>query len=264
MACPRVISQHTGPAHRIWLILNNETHVQFFCACFLADRYSIVPAFLLFFCETRRNAPPAVSTSDYGVLCGARYKKEKKMGLLELFILAVGLSMDAFAVSVCKGLAMPKISLKKAAIVGAWFGGFQALMPSLGYLLGYQFRDKITAIDHWIAFVLLAVIGAGMIKEACSKEEENEDERLDVRTMFLLAVATSIDALAVGITFAFLEVHLVAAVSFIGVTTFIISALGVKIGNVFGTRYKSKAELAGGVILILLGTKILLEHLGIL
>ena len=186
------------------------------------------------------------------------------MGLLELFILAVGLSMDAFAVSVCKGLAMPKISLKKAAIVGAWFGGFQALMPAIGYVLGYQFRDKITAVDHWIAFILLGVIGANMIKEACSPGEETEDDRLDVRTMVLLAVATSIDALAVGITFAFLEVHLAAAVSFIGATTFLLSAAGVKIGNVFGTKYKAKAEFAGGAILILLGVKILLEHLGIL
>lgn len=186
------------------------------------------------------------------------------MGLLELFILAVGLSMDAFAVSVCKGLAMPKISLKKAAIVGAWFGGFQALMPAIGYVLGYQFRDKITAVDHWIAFILLGVIGANMIREACSPGEETEDDRLDVRTMFLLAVATSIDALAVGITFAFLEVHLAAAVSFIGATTFLLSAAGVKIGNVFGTKYKAKAEFAGGAILILLGVKILLEHLGIL
>lgn len=185
------------------------------------------------------------------------------MGLLELFILAVGLSMDAFAVSVCKGLAMPKISLKNAAVVGVWFGGFQALMPALGYVLGYQFRDKITTIDHWIAFVLLYIIGANMIKEACSKDEENEDARLDVRTMFLLAVATSIDALAVGITFAFLEVHIAAAVSFIGITTFVISSVGVKIGNVFGTKYKAKAEFTGGAILILLGFKILLEHLGI-
>ena len=186
------------------------------------------------------------------------------MGLLELFILAVGLSMDAFAVSICKGLAMPKISVRKSAIVGLWFGGFQALMPAIGYLLGYQFRDKITAVDHWIAFILLGIIGANMIKEACSKEEEKEDDCLDIKTMFLLAVATSIDALAVGITFAFLDVHIIAAVSFIGVTTFIISAAGVKIGNVFGTKYKSKAEFAGGAILILLGIKILLEHLGIL
>ena len=186
------------------------------------------------------------------------------MGLLELFILAVGLSMDAFAVSVCKGLAMPKITLRRTFIVGAWFGGFQALMPAVGYVLGVQFRDKITAVDHWIAFLLLGVIGANMIKEALSGECENESDSLDVRTMFLLAVATSIDALAVGITFAFLEVHIIAAVSFIGVTTFAISAAGVKIGNVFGTKYKSKAELAGGIILILLGIKILLEHLGFL
>lgn len=186
------------------------------------------------------------------------------MGLLELFILAVGLSMDAFAVSVCKGLAMPKITLRRTFIVGAWFGGFQALMPAVGYVLGVQFRDKITAVDHWIAFLLLGVIGANMIKEALSGECENESDSLDVRTMFLLAVATSIDALAVGITFAFLKVHIIAAVSFIGMTTFAISAAGVKIGNVFGTKYKSKAELAGGIILILLGLKILLEHLGFL
>lgn len=192
------------------------------------------------------------------------HKGEKTMGLIELFILAVGLSMDAFAVSVCKGLAMPKITVKKTLIVGLWFGGFQALMPTLGYFLGVQFRNKITAIDHWIAFILLGIIGANMIKEACSGECEEENESLDIKTMFLLAVATSIDALAVGITFAFLNVHLLAAVSFIGVTTFTLSAIGVKIGNVFGTRYKSKAELAGGVILILLGLKILLEHLGIL
>lgn len=186
------------------------------------------------------------------------------MGLLELFILAVGLSMDAFAVSVCKGLAMPKISVKKAVIVGIWFGGFQALMPALGYLLGSQFKDSITAVDHWIAFILLGIIGGNMIREACSGECEKENDALDIKTMFLLAVATSIDALAVGITFAFLKVNIVAAVSFIGATTFIISAAGVKIGNIFGTKYKAKAELAGGVILILLGLKILLEHLGVL
>lgn len=186
------------------------------------------------------------------------------MGLVELFILAVGLSMDAFAVSVCKGLAMPRISVKKTVIVGAWFGGFQALMPAVGYLLGSQFRDSITAIDHWIAFILLGIIGGNMIREACSGECEAESDSLDVRTMFLLAVATSIDALAVGITFAFLKVNIAAAVSFIGVTTFLISAAGVKIGNIFGTKYKSKAELAGGIILIVLGVKILLEHLGVL
>ena len=186
------------------------------------------------------------------------------MGLLELFILAVGLSMDAFAVSVCKGLAMPKITVKKAAVVGIWFGGFQALMPALGYLLGSQFKDSITAIDHWIAFILLGIIGGNMIREACSGECDKENDSLDIKTMFLLAVATSIDALAVGITFAFLKVNIAGAVSFIGVTTFVISAAEVKIGNIFGTKYKSKAELAGGIILILLGLKILLEHLGIL
>lgn len=213
-----------------------------------SDRCSDAPAFL--FC------------GKHGSL--SALTKEGKMGLLELFILAVGLSMDAFAVSVCKGLAMPKITLKRTLTVGLWFGGFQALMPAAGYLLGVQFRDKITAVDHWITFVLLGLIGANMIKEACSGDCEEENESLDIRTMFLLAVATSIDALAVGITFAFLDVHLLAAVSFIGITTFTLSAAGVKIGNVFGTRYKAKAELAGGVILILLGLKILLEHLGIL
>lgn len=214
----------------------------------------------------RSVAPVFLRDKTGGVRCPpAPYEiqRRKIMGLIELFILAVGLSMDAFAVSVCKGLAMPKISFKKAAIVGLWFGGFQALMPALGYLLGVQFQDKITAIDHWIAFVLLAIIGANMIREACSGECETESGSLDIRTMFLLAVATSIDALAVGITFAFLNVQIAAAVLFIGVTTFTISAVGVKIGNVFGTKYKSKAEFAGGLILILLGVKILLEHLGI-
>ncbi|MBU5470269.1 manganese efflux pump MntP family protein [Falcatimonas sp. MSJ-15] len=186
------------------------------------------------------------------------------MDLFTLFILAVGLSMDAFAVSICKGLAMQKITIKKAGIVGLWFGGFQALMPVIGYLLGSTFKDKITAIDHWIAFILLAIIGANMIKEALSKEEEKEDASLKPKEMLVLAIATSIDALAVGITFSFLNVNILVAASFIGITTFILSALGVKIGNVFGTKYKSKAELTGGIILILLGVKILLEHLGIL
>ncbi len=186
------------------------------------------------------------------------------MSLFSLFVLAVGLSMDAFAVSVCKGLAMNKITLKKAAIVGLWFGSFQALMPFIGYLLGSQFEQYITAIDHWIAFVLLGIIGISMIKEALSKDEEEADDSLAVKTMSLLAVATSIDALAVGITFAFLQVDIVPAVSFIGVTTFVLSAMGVKVGNIFGTNYKSKAELAGGIILMVIGTKILLEHLGIL
>ena len=186
------------------------------------------------------------------------------MGLIELFLIAVGLSMDAFAVSVCKGLAMPKCTFKKAAIVGLWFGGFQALMPAIGYILGAQFQEAIASIDHWIAFVLLAVIGGNMIHEALDNDEEEADASLDVKTMFLLAVATSIDALAIGITFAFLKVNIIPAVCFIGIVTFIISFAGVKIGNVFGARYKNKAEIVGGVILILLGLKILLEHLGFL
>ena len=186
------------------------------------------------------------------------------MGLIELFLIAVGLSMDAFAVSVCKGLAMPKCTFKKAAIVGLWFGGFQALMPAIGYILGAQFQEAIASIDHWIAFVLLALIGGNMIHEALDNDEEKADASLDVKTMFLLAVATSIDALAIGITFAFLKVNIIPAVCFIGIVTFIISFAGVKIGNVFGARYKNKAEIVGGVILILLGLKILLEHLGFL
>ena len=186
------------------------------------------------------------------------------MGLIELFLIAVGLSMDAFAVSVCKGLAMPKCTFKKAAIVGLWFGGFQALMPAIGYVLGAQFQEAIASIDHWITFVLLALIGGNMIHEALDNDEEEADASLDVKPMFLLAVATSIDALAIGITFAFLKVNIIPAVCFIGIVTFIISFAGVKIGNVFGARYKNKAEIVGGVILILLGLKILLEHLGFL
>lgn len=186
------------------------------------------------------------------------------MGLIELFLIAVGLSMDTFAVSVCKGLAMPKCTFKKAAIVGLWFGGFQALMPAIGYVLGAQFQETIASIDHWIAFVLLALIGGNMIHEALDNDEEEADASLDVKTMFLLAVATSIDALAIGITFAFLKVNIIPAVCFIGIVTFIISFAGVKIGNVFGARYKNKAEIVGGIILILLGLKILLEHLGFL
>lgn len=186
------------------------------------------------------------------------------MDLFSLFTIAVGLSMDAFAVSICKGLAMQKISFKKALIVGLWFGGFQALMPFAGYLLGVQFESRISAVDHWIAFVLLLLIGGNMIRESFSKEEEKEDASLDFKTMLLLAVATSIDALAVGVTFAFLRVSILPAISLIGCTTLLISMLGVRIGHVFGTRYKNKAELAGGIILILIGCKILLEHLGIL
>lgn len=183
------------------------------------------------------------------------------MDLIMLFTLAVGLSMDAFAVSVCKGLAMRQATIKKASIVGLWFGGFQALMPALGYALGIQFKDKITSIDHWIAFGLLGLIGFNMIRESMSKEDKEANESLDFKTMLMLAVATSIDALAVGITFAFLQVNILAAVSVIGLITFLLSVMGVKIGNVFGIRYKAKAELAGGIILIILGVKILIEHL---
>ncbi len=194
------------------------------------------------------------------------------MSSFTLFAIAVGLSMDAFAVAICKGLSMQKISLKKAGTVGLWFGGFQALMPLLGYLLGRQFEKYITSVDHWIAFILLGLVGISMIKESLSKEDECEcgcgcgcqENPLAFRAMLVLAVATSIDALAAGITFAFLQVNIIWAISFIGATTFLLSIVGVKVGNVFGTRYKSKAELAGGIILILMGLKILLEHLGIL
>lgn len=190
------------------------------------------------------------------------------MSIVELFLIAVGLSMDAFAVAVCKGLSMQKCTVRKACLVGGWFGVFQGGMPLLGYFLGVQFKDVITSIDHWIAFVLLAFIGGNMIREAMKEDEceecKEEDASLDVKTMFGLAVATSIDALAVGVTFAFLQVNIIWAVSFIGIVTFILSMVGVKVGNVFGERYSSKAELAGGAILVILGLKILLEHLGIM
>lgn len=182
------------------------------------------------------------------------------MTLLELFIIAVGLSMDAFAVSVCKGLSLQRMRMKYAVLAGVYFGGFQVAMPLLGYILGVQFQEAITSIDHWIAFILLGIIGINMVKEAMSREEEEVDPSFDVKTMLLLAVATSIDALAVGVTFAFLKVQIIPAVSFIGITTFCLSAIGVKVGNVFGSRYKAKAELAGGLILIGMGIKILLEH----
>ena len=186
------------------------------------------------------------------------------MTILELFILAVGLSMDAFAVAVCKGLAIGKINMKHALIVGLWFGGFQALMPLIGYLLGSSFAEYIAAVDHWIAMILLALIGVNMVRESRDKDPEHADPSLGFKTMLVMAVATSIDALAVGVTFAFLEVRILPAVSFIGVVTFLLSALGVKIGSIFGTKYKSKAELTGGIILILLGVKIFLEHMGYL
>lgn len=187
------------------------------------------------------------------------------MTLLELFLIAVGLSMDAFAVSVCKGLSTVSIKPKHYLCVGLWFGGFQALMPTVGYLLGSTFESYINKFDHWVAFALLAVIGGNMIKEARESDGENVDDSFAAKTMLVMAVATSIDALAVGITFALLpDVNILAAVGFIGVTTFILSAVGLKVGNIFGLKYKSKAELAGGVILILLGLKILLEHLGVI
>lgn len=188
------------------------------------------------------------------------------MSILDLLLIAIGLSMDAFAVSICKGLALRKISWKSCAICGLWFGGFQALMPLLGYLVGYNFQSLVTGFDHWIAFILLTLIGGNMLREAFGHDEEEEvDASLGFKTMLLLAIATSIDALAVGVTFALLPgVNIVAAVSFIGCTTFVLSAAGLKVGNVFGLKYKSRAELTGGIILILMGCKILLEHLGIL
>ena len=187
------------------------------------------------------------------------------MSFFSLFLLAVGLSMDAFAVAVCKGLAMKKITVSNAGIVGLWFGGFQALMPLLGYLLAAQFKDSITAYSHWIAFALLSLIGGNMIREAImEKEEEAADSALSVRSMLPLAIATSIDALAVGVTFAFLDVRILPSVILIGCTTFLLSAAGVKAGSLFGAKYEKKAEILGGVILILLGVKTLLEHLGIL
>ena len=186
------------------------------------------------------------------------------MNVIELLILAVGLSMDAFAVAVCKGLALRKVKPVQMALVGLWFGGFQALMPVIGYLIGVQFSSYITAIDHWIAFALLALIGGNMVKEALSNEDEEADASLSFKKMLPLAVATSIDALAVGVSFAFLNVQIAPAAGSIGVVTFVLSAVGVKVGSLFGAKYKSRAELIGGVILILLGLKILLEHLGLL
>ncbi|MDD7219815.1 MAG: manganese efflux pump MntP family protein [Clostridia bacterium] len=181
------------------------------------------------------------------------------MSILELFILAVGLSMDAFAVSVCKGLSLGKINIKHMCKAGAWFGGFQAGMPLIGYFAGRYFADMVTHYAHWVAFLLLVFIGGSMFKE--SFEEEHVDGSMDVKSMFLLAVATSIDALAVGVTFAFLKVQIIPAVSFIGVITFVLSAAGIKIGSLFGMKYKARAERCGGIILILIGLKILIGGL---
>ncbi|GAE87157.1 manganese efflux pump MntP family protein [Acetivibrio straminisolvens] len=186
------------------------------------------------------------------------------MGSIELLIIAIGLSMDAFAVAICKGLSMEKMSYRNAVITGCFFGGFQALMPLLGYLLGTQFKDYITSIDHWIAFGLLSIIGINMIKEARNTCEVSDDDSFSLRSLTMMAFATSIDALAIGVTFAFLQVNIIPAVTMIGITTFTFSFLGVKIGNVFGAKFQSKAEMVGGFILIAMGCKILFEHLRII
>ena len=186
------------------------------------------------------------------------------MSLTELFIIAVGLSMDAFAVSVCKGLSVQRLKLGHALTCGVYFGGFQGLMPALGYLLGSQFQNVIVKVDHWIAFILLGIIGINMIRESRDTDAESLDSSFGFKAMLPLAVATSIDALAVGVTFAFLETPILSAVSLIGVPPFCISVAGVAVGCWFGARYKQRAEITGGVILVLLGCKILLEHLGLL
>lgn len=190
------------------------------------------------------------------------------MGFLELFLIGVGLSMDAFAVAICQGLCMPKINWRHAGMIALFFGGFQALMPFTGWLLGSQFADYIQAFDHWVAFLLLGFIGGNMIREALDPEEEETAcavaAKLDYKRLLLMAIATSIDALAMGVMFALLKVSIVPAMTIIGCTTFCISLAGVAVGNFFGARYKKRAELSGGIILILLGVKILLEHLGIL
>ena len=181
------------------------------------------------------------------------------MNIYDILFIGAGLSMDAFAVSVCKGLAMKKMDIKKALICGLYFGVFQALMPLIGYLLGSGFKNVVSSIDHWIAFVLLGIIGINMIREAKSCEVVNDS--MDIKTMLTLAVATSIDALAIGVTFAFLKVNIVPAISIIGLITFVCSFLGVKLGSIFGEKLKSKAEIVGGVVLIMIGSKILIEHL---
>ena len=185
------------------------------------------------------------------------------MSALEIFLIAVGLAMDAFAVSIVKGLSVPQMKARYALICGLYFGVFQFLMPVIGYLAGSRFADAIAAYDHWIAFILLLLIGLSMIRESRDKEIKTDPD-FGIRTMVLLAIATSIDALAVGVSFAFLQVKLLPAVTTIGVVAFCLSAAGVKIGAIFGARYKSRAELAGGFILIAIGLKILLEHLGVL
>lgn len=185
------------------------------------------------------------------------------MGIAELFLIALGLSMDAFAVSVCKGLSLGKINIKHMCTAGVWFGGFQALMPLTGYFLGRSFADMITHLDHWIAFILLLAIGGNMVRESFG-DAEHLNAAMDIKTMFPLALATSIDALAVGVTFAFMRISIIPAVCLIGATTFVCSGAGIKIGSIFGMRYKTKSEFLGGVILIAIGLKILLEGIGVL
>ncbi len=185
------------------------------------------------------------------------------MGIIEIALIGIGLAMDAFAVSVCKGLSMKKLYWEKSIIIAWYFGVFQGLMPVLGYYLGSTFQDLVTSVDHWIAFILLAIIGGNMIKESFDDEEEKRNDDVGFKTMIILAIATSIDALAVGITFAFLNVNLYEAAMFIGIITYIMSLIGVKVGFKFGDKFQNKAELCGGIILILIGSKILFEHLGI-
>ena len=190
------------------------------------------------------------------------------VGFVELFLIGVGLSMDAFAVSICKGLGMSRLNMRQAAVISLFFGGFQALMPLIGWALGSQLADLITPIDHWIAFALLAFVGGKMLWDAFHEEDEQEgdakDAKLDLKELLMLAIATSIDALAVGITFAFLQVAIVPSVTIIGVTTFVLSFVGVAVGHFFGARFEKPATIAGGVVLILIGAKILLEHLGVI
>lgn len=239
---------------KAWQILMNETHV-----CHVLCTDSNLYLFMAY-----------VGLFVYSDTFLIKRKGDFIMALfVELFLLGVGLSMDAFAVSVCKGLGMRKLDKKQALIIGLYFGGFQALMPLIGWLLGSQFQQYITSIDHWIAFILLGFIGGKMMVEAVREWNEEEtvevmDAPIDHKNMFVLAVATSIDALAVGITFAFLNTPIIEAITIIGITTMVLSIIGVIVGNFFGGRYKSKAEFIGGLILVLLGLKILLEHLGIL
>ena len=197
-----------------------------------------------------------------------RNRLAASMSLFELFLIAVGLSMDAFAVAICKGLGMSRLNVRQALVIAAFFGGFQALMPTIGWLLGAQFASLVTPVDHWIAFILLAIIGGKMVIEAVRSDEDDAasqvlDQALDLRELLMLAIATSIDALAVGVTFAFLSVNIASAASFIGVVTFVLSFAGVAIGLFFGARWEKPSNIVGGVVLILIGLKILLEHLGI-